>query len=82
MYPSVLHIDILSPTLVEVSAPPGELGTITNFFSDRGFLAMRQADCVAIEGCWRTVMRAFASYDGDAWLSESVDDEALVSTPD
>lgn len=78
MMPSVLRVEVVSPTLVEVTPPAGEFATLTQFFSNHGLLAMRQADCVAVEGSWRTVLSILAGYDGDPWLSEVVEEPAVV----
>ncbi len=70
MSPSVLRVEVLSPTLTEVTATQAELGVLTNYLSDRGLLSMRQSDCVVVEGCWRTVLSVLAGFDGDPWLSD------------
>lgn len=78
MSQSVLRVDVISPTMVEVTAPPGELGILASYLSEQGLLAMRQADCVVVEGCWRTVLHTLTGYDGDPWLSsESLEVEAV-----
>ncbi len=68
---STLRVEILSPTLVEVTAPRGELVLLTRYFDAHDLLSMRQADSVIVEGPWRTVLRLLSGYDGDPWLSES-----------
>ena len=78
MSPAALRVEVLSPTLTEVTAHPSELGVLTNYLSDRGLLSMRQSDCVVVEGCWRTVLAVLSGFDGDPWLSNTPGEEVGV----
>lgn len=75
---SILRVEILSPTLVAVTPPATELGVLTQFFSEHGLLAMRQADCVVVEGGWRATLAIVAGYDGDPWLADVPVEEVAV----
>lgn len=78
--PSVIRVEVLSPTLVEVTTSSSDLGVLTNYLSDHGLLSMRQPDCVVVEGCWRTILNVLARFDGDPWLGEAtIQDEEYAA---
>ena len=76
MSATILRVEIVSPTLAEVTAPQHELGSLAEYLSENGLLAMRQADCVVVEGCWRSVLKTVAGFDGDPWLGSVYAEEA------
>lgn len=78
MSTGILRVEILSPTLVEVTTPAAELGVLPVYLSEHGLLSMRQSDCVVVEGCWRKVLTVLSGYNGDPWLSEVYDDAVAL----
>ncbi|MBI1347203.1 hypothetical protein GC163_13045 [bacterium] len=76
MSPSLMRVEILSPTLVEVTLPSHQLTALSEFYSDRGLLAMRQSDCVMVEGNWRAILLALVAFCGDPCLGETIDQAA------
>ena len=72
----ILRIEIVSPTLVEVTTPASELGLLPQFLSEHGLLSMRQSDCVVIKGSWRKVLSVLSEYTSDPWLGDFEQDSA------
>jgi|GEM_PF-6455416 len=76
MPPSLMRIEIISPTLVEVTLPPHQLAILSEFYAEHNLLAMRQPDCVMIEGNWRTILMALAAFCGDPCLGDTIEPAA------